>query len=58
MTILKGEDQLTKRQYVQASTVTATLTSSTAAITIAPTITSIAAICKIKSIKITILRSI
>ena len=48
--ILKGEEQLTKRQFVHTNTNnTATFTNST--ITTAPTTTSIATTCKIKSIK-------
>ena len=59
--MLKGEDQLTKRKYVRTitnATTTATFSSFTTPITIAPTTTSIATNCNVKSIEMKISRSI
>ena len=59
--MLKGKDQLTKRQYMSTTpntNATATFTSLTTAITIAPTTTTIAATCKVKDIKMKISKSV
>ena len=59
--ILKGDDQLTNRQYVHTTTnttATATFTSSTITITIASITTSITTICMIKGTKMKISKKV
>ena len=58
--MLKGEDQLTKRQYVHTTTntTTAAIFTSFTTISVASTTISIATTCKAKSIKMKISRGI
>ena len=56
--ILKGEDQLTKRQYLHTNINTTTAIFTSSAVTNAPITNSIPTTCKVKSIKMKISRSI